>query len=193
MSPEVLEQLDLAESPLGEDLLAKNIGNLLDRDPFASLVVGGGADDAVGALAQLFGDGVALVDDEVLVEDFEDFAALEVGLCGGGVGGVGGVGSGVVRAWPDVLIVCLLRGYLGECDGLQSRVSSKMDVVAAKCNKLHKGSGEMWDKRCPACGVMGVKSCCAGRIALRPSERREEEEVVEGRGMEEGGMCGEAT
>lgn len=33
-------------------------------------------DDAVGALAKLLGDGVSLVDDEVLVEDLEDLASL---------------------------------------------------------------------------------------------------------------------
>jgi len=83
MSPEMLQQLDLPQRPLGQNLLAEDIGHLLDRDTFPRLVVGGGADDAVGALAQLFGDGVALVDDEVLVEDFEDFAALEGGVAHG--------------------------------------------------------------------------------------------------------------
>jgi hypothetical protein len=35
-------------------------------------------DDAVGALAKLLGNRVALVDDEVLVKDLEDLAALEI-------------------------------------------------------------------------------------------------------------------
>lgn len=35
-------------------------------------------DDAVGALTELLGDSIALVDDEVLVEDLEDLSALEV-------------------------------------------------------------------------------------------------------------------
>ena len=36
-------------------------------------------DDAVRALTELLGDGVALVDDEVLVEDLEDLAPREIG------------------------------------------------------------------------------------------------------------------
>lgn len=84
MSPEVLQQLDLSQRPLGEDLLAEDIGDLLDGDALTSLVVRGSNDDAVGALTELFGDGVALVDDEVLVEDFEDLAALERGVAHGG-------------------------------------------------------------------------------------------------------------
>ena len=39
---------------------------------------GGLPDDAVGALPKLLGDGIALVDDEVLVEDLEDLPALEI-------------------------------------------------------------------------------------------------------------------
>lgn len=35
--------------------------------------------DAVRALSQLLGDGVPVVDDEVLVKDLEDLASLEVG------------------------------------------------------------------------------------------------------------------
>lgn len=35
-------------------------------------------DNAVGALAQLLGDGISLVDDEVLVKDLEDLPSLEV-------------------------------------------------------------------------------------------------------------------
>lgn len=45
MSSEVLQQLDLTESSLGENLLAKDIGNLLDGDTFIGLVVHGGAID----------------------------------------------------------------------------------------------------------------------------------------------------
>lgn len=43
VSPEVLEQLDLAQCALGENLLAKDICDLLDGDAFLSLVVDGGA------------------------------------------------------------------------------------------------------------------------------------------------------
>lgn len=45
MSSEVLQQLDLTESSLGEDLLAEDIGNLFDGDTFVGLVVHGGAVD----------------------------------------------------------------------------------------------------------------------------------------------------
>ena len=40
MTAEVLEQLDLTESALGEDLLAEDIGHLLDGDTLAGLDVG---------------------------------------------------------------------------------------------------------------------------------------------------------
>lgn len=36
-------------------------------------------DNAVGALAQLLGHSVSLIDNEFLVENLEDLAALEVG------------------------------------------------------------------------------------------------------------------
>lgn len=39
MSPEVLQELDLAQSTLGQDLLAEDIGDLLDRDTLVCLVV----------------------------------------------------------------------------------------------------------------------------------------------------------
>jgi hypothetical protein len=75
MASEVLQQLDLAQRALGQNLLAKNIGDLLDGDAFCGMDVGRGADNAVGALAKLLGHIVALVDDEFLVEDLEDLAA----------------------------------------------------------------------------------------------------------------------
>lgn len=40
-------------------------------------------DDTVGALTQLLGDSVSLVDDKVLVEDLEDLPSLEVAHCCG--------------------------------------------------------------------------------------------------------------
>lgn len=43
LASEVLQQLDLTQSALGQDLLAENIGDFLDRDAFARLVVGGRA------------------------------------------------------------------------------------------------------------------------------------------------------
>jgi hypothetical protein len=46
-------------------------------------------DNAISSLAKLFCDGVSLVDDEVLVEDLEDLAALQISH--------GGVSCGAVR------------------------------------------------------------------------------------------------
>jgi hypothetical protein len=43
VSPEVLQELDLAQSALGENLLAKDIGDLLDGDPLVGLIVHGSA------------------------------------------------------------------------------------------------------------------------------------------------------
>jgi hypothetical protein len=105
LASEVLQQLDLAEGALSQDLLAEDVGDLLDGDTLARLVVCGrtarprsvcvppGAliallagvpDDAVGALAQLLCHIVPLVDDELLVEHLEHLAAGEVGHGGGG-------------------------------------------------------------------------------------------------------------
>lgn len=89
VAPEVLQQLDLAQGTLGEDLLAEDVGDLFDGDALARLVVGRGADNAVGALTQLLGHIVPLVDDEFLVEDLEDLAVREV-RHGGGRGSCGG-------------------------------------------------------------------------------------------------------
>lgn len=77
---EVLQQLDLAQGTLGQNLLAEDIGDLLDSNTLSGLVVGCGADNTIGALTKLFRDSVALVDNEVLVEDLEDLAALQVGI-----------------------------------------------------------------------------------------------------------------
>ena len=41
----MLQQLDLAQGALGEDLFAEDIGDLLDGDALARLVVGRGAVD----------------------------------------------------------------------------------------------------------------------------------------------------
>ena len=43
LASEVLQQLDLTQSALGQDFLAENIGDLLDGDALARLVVGGRA------------------------------------------------------------------------------------------------------------------------------------------------------
>ena len=42
MASEVLQELDFAQGALGENLLAEDIGNLLDGDAFVGLVVDGG-------------------------------------------------------------------------------------------------------------------------------------------------------
>ena len=40
----MLEKLDLAQGALGQNLLAKNIGDLLDGDALVGLVVNGGTE-----------------------------------------------------------------------------------------------------------------------------------------------------
>jgi len=80
---EVPQQLDLAQSALGQDLLAENISDLLDSHPFIRLVVGRRAHDSIRPLSKLFRHGVALVYHEVLVEDFEHLSALEILLTHG--------------------------------------------------------------------------------------------------------------
>ena len=85
----MLQELDLPQRPLGQNFFAEDISDLLDGNALAAgLGVRGGTDDAVGALADLFGHRVALVDDEILVEDFEDLTALQrwVGHVDGFVG-----------------------------------------------------------------------------------------------------------
>ena len=43
MAPEMLQQLNLAQSTLGQDLFAKDIGDLLDSDALAGRIMNGGA------------------------------------------------------------------------------------------------------------------------------------------------------
>ena len=43
LASKVLQQLDLAQGALGQDLLAEDIGDLLDGNAFARRVVGGRA------------------------------------------------------------------------------------------------------------------------------------------------------
>ena len=45
MATEVLQELDLPQGTLGQDFLAKNIGNLLDCHSFTGLHVRGGAEN----------------------------------------------------------------------------------------------------------------------------------------------------
>ena len=48
MAPEVLQELDLAQCPLGQDLLAEDIGDFLDGNALVCLVVDGGASERPG-------------------------------------------------------------------------------------------------------------------------------------------------
>ena len=41
MSSEVLQKLDLTQSPLRKDLLAEDIGHFLNGDPVTSQIIGG--------------------------------------------------------------------------------------------------------------------------------------------------------
>lgn len=43
VASEVLKQLDFSQGALGQDLLAKNIGDLLDGDALTSLTIGSSA------------------------------------------------------------------------------------------------------------------------------------------------------
>ena len=43
MTPEMLQQFDLSQGALSQDLLAEDVGDLLDGDAFAGLSVLGGA------------------------------------------------------------------------------------------------------------------------------------------------------
>jgi hypothetical protein len=43
MAAEMLEELDLAQSALGQNLFAENIGDLLDGDTLVCCIVNGGA------------------------------------------------------------------------------------------------------------------------------------------------------
>jgi hypothetical protein len=45
VASEVLKELDLSESSLGQNLLAEDICDLLDGNSFASLAIGGSARD----------------------------------------------------------------------------------------------------------------------------------------------------
>lgn len=62
VASKVLQQLDFAQSALGEDLLAEDIGNLLDGDTLVRLVVDCGATSSARGLASgREGGGVVVV------------------------------------------------------------------------------------------------------------------------------------
>lgn len=50
MASEVLKELDLTQGALGQDLLAEDIGDLLDGDTLVALVVNGGTVETRGSL-----------------------------------------------------------------------------------------------------------------------------------------------
>jgi len=52
VTPEVLQELDLAQGTLGQNLLAKNIGDLFDGNSLVGLVIHGGAAKGVIMSAQ---------------------------------------------------------------------------------------------------------------------------------------------
>lgn len=99
MSSEMLQQLYLSQRTLGQDLLAEDIGDLLDRNPFLSLRIRSRTaisarqqmdpekrsrnelsipDNSISSLAKLLGHRVSLIDNEVLVEHLEHLSSLEV-------------------------------------------------------------------------------------------------------------------
>lgn len=57
MSPEMLQQLDLAQSALGQNLFAKDVGDLLDSDTPVIRIMNGSAVRKRGRLARACGDG----------------------------------------------------------------------------------------------------------------------------------------
>ena len=88
------EEFDLSQSSLGKNLLAEDVGHLLDSNTFSILAVGGRAilglavsmplvcadlpDNTIRSLAQLFCHGVSVVHDEILVKYLEDLPATQV-------------------------------------------------------------------------------------------------------------------
>lgn len=97
----MLQQFDLAQGSLGQDLLAEDIGDLLDCHTISTCCILRGTassdqypserlivrvilpDNAVCALSQLFRHNIPLVHDEVLVEDLEGLSACQVRHCEG--------------------------------------------------------------------------------------------------------------
>jgi hypothetical protein len=71
----MLQKLDLSQGTLRQNLLAEDIGNLLDGHALVGLVVRRGTYNTIGTLTQLFRNSVSFVNDEVLVEDLEDLPA----------------------------------------------------------------------------------------------------------------------
>ena len=97
----MLQEFNFTEGTFGQDLLAEDIGDLLDCNSVACSIicssavdrsVSGGTwteekcnsgvrhspDDAVCALTKLFRYGVPVINDEILIEDLEVLAALKL-------------------------------------------------------------------------------------------------------------------
>lgn len=74
MAPKVLQQLDLAQRSLGQDLLAEDVSELLNRHSVVVSVAFGCAHYAIRSLAQLLGHRESPIADELLIEDVERLA-----------------------------------------------------------------------------------------------------------------------
>ena len=74
----VLEELDLAQGALGEDLLAKDVGDLFDGDRLAAVAcrVACRHHQAISTLTELFRDGEVVLDDKRLSVNVEGVSGL---------------------------------------------------------------------------------------------------------------------
>ena len=66
---EMAQQLDLAQSALGQDALGEDIGHLLDRNAFPRAAVRRSGNTPIGTLPELFADLIAAVDQKGLVQN----------------------------------------------------------------------------------------------------------------------------
>jgi len=75
MSSEMLQQLQLTQCSLRKNLLGEHVRDFLDRNTFSVGCVGSGTDDTVSPLSKLLRNYVAIVDDEILIENFEGLSS----------------------------------------------------------------------------------------------------------------------
>lgn len=59
VASEVLEQLDLSQSPLCQDLFAENIGDFLDGNTFSCVIVRGSTKDRILVVSRRMRNGLA--------------------------------------------------------------------------------------------------------------------------------------
>jgi hypothetical protein len=107
-------------------------------------------DNTIGALAQLLGDSVSLVDDKVLVEHLEHLSALEVGHDGSEGGGRGGRGGGRFHRsrFHDIFRAEQREKEVGGCVGVGGGRSSAIGItVAARDSRYHGREGSMSSMR----------------------------------------------